>query len=103
MGGMIPLGDATRRPEHFPGVTVGIITVNALVFVAELSGGEAFVMRWSETPATITAGHHWITILTAMFMHAGWMHIIGTWYSFGPLAPKSRMPWGRCGIWRFTC
>ena len=87
MGGMIPLGDATRRPEHFPGVTVGIITVNALVFVAELSGGEAFVMRWSEIPATITAGHHWITILTAMFMHAGWMHIIGNMvflWAFGP-------------------
>ena len=87
MGGMIPLGDATRRPEHFPAVTIGIIVVSALVFVAELSGGEAFVMRWSEIPATIIAGHHWITILTAMFMHASWSHILGNMvflWAFGP-------------------
>ena len=87
MGGMIPLGDATRRPEHFPAVTIGIIIVNALVFVAELSGGEPFVMRWAEIPATIVAGHHWITIFTAMFMHGGWLHIIGNMvflWAFGP-------------------
>jgi membrane associated rhomboid family serine protease len=87
MGGMIPLGDASRRPEHFPAVTIGIIIVNALVFVAELSGGEPFVMRWAEIPATIVAGHHWITIFTAMFMHGGWLHIIGNMvflWAFGP-------------------
>ena len=95
MGGMIPLGDASRRPERFPLVTVAIIIVNALVFVAELSGGEAFVMRWSEIPATIIAGHHWITILTAMFMHAGWMHIIGNMvflWAFGPEIEDSMGP-----------
>ena len=87
MGGMIPLGDATRRPEHFPAVTVGIIIVNALVFVAELAGGEPFVLRWSEVPATIVAGHRWITLLTMMFMHGGWLHIIGNMvflWAFGP-------------------
>ena len=87
MGGMIPLGDSTRRPEHFPAVTVGIIIVNALVFVAELAGGEPFVLRWSEVPATIVAGHHWITLLTMMFMHGGWLHIIGNMvflWAFGP-------------------
>ena len=87
MGGMIPLSDASRRPKNFPLVTAALITVNGLVFVMELAGGDAFVLRWSETPATIVAGHHWITILTAMFMHAGWMHIIGNMvflWAFGP-------------------
>lgn len=84
---MIPLRDESRRPEHFPVVTTMIIIANALVFVAELTGGDAFVMRWSEVPATIVAGRHWITMLTAMFMHAGWMHIIGNMiflWAFGP-------------------
>jgi membrane associated rhomboid family serine protease len=63
MGGMIPLGDASRRPERFPVVTTAIIIVNAFVFVLELTGGGAFVKQWAETPATIVAGHHWITIL----------------------------------------
>jgi membrane associated rhomboid family serine protease len=87
MGGMIPLGDASRRPKRFPLITTAIIIVNAFVFVAELTGGEAFVIQWSEVPASIVAGHHWITILTAMFMHAGWLHIIGNMVflkAFGP-------------------
>jgi len=87
VGGMIPLSDASRQPASFPVATTGIIVVNAIVFFMELMGGDAFVMKWSEIPADIVAGHHWITILTAMFMHAGWMHIIGNMvflWAFGP-------------------
>ncbi len=87
MAGMIPLSDESRKPRSFSVVTATIIAVNAVVFIMELVGGDAFVMQWSEIPATIVAGHHWITILTAMFMHAGWMHIIGNmvfFWAFGP-------------------
>jgi rhomboid family protein len=87
MGTMIPLGDASRRPAHFPVITTAIILVNALAFVLELQGGEPFVTRWSVVPADITAGHHWITLLTALFMHASWSHIIGNMlflWVFGP-------------------
>ena len=87
MGGMIPFGDASRRPRRSPVVTTAIIAVNALVFVLELTGGDAFVQKWSVIPANIVAGQHWITILTAMFMHGGWMHIIGNMvflWAFGP-------------------
>jgi len=87
VGGMIPLSDASRKPASFPVATTAIIVVNVIVFVMELMGGDAFVLKWSEIPADIVAGHHWITILTAMFMHAGWMHIIGNMVflrAFGP-------------------
>src|SRR5437879_9542336 len=87
MGTMIPLGDASRRPLHRSVVTAVIILVNALVFALELRGGEPFVTRWSAIPADIVAGHHWITLLTAMFMHASWSHIIGNMvflWAFGP-------------------
>ncbi len=87
MGGMIPLSDASRKPASFPIITATIITINVIVFLMELMGGDAFVMRWSEIPATIVAGHRWITILTAMFMHGGWLHIIGNMvflWAFGP-------------------
>src|SRR5713101_8299523 len=49
--------------------------------------GDAFVMQWSAIPAQIFSGHHWITIFTAMFMHASWSHIIGNMvflWAFGP-------------------
>lgn len=87
MGGMIPLSDASRRSMTFPVATITIIAINAAVFVLELIGGDPFVIRWSETPADIVAGHHWITLLTSMFLHAGWLHIIGNMlflHAFGP-------------------
>lgn len=85
--GVIPLGDATRRPVRMPVMTVAIIVVNFLVFFLELMGGDAFVMKWSEIPAHITSGHDYITILTSMFMHASWSHILGNMvflWAFGP-------------------
>jgi len=98
MGGLIPLGDASRRPTRFPVVTVLIILVNALVFVRELMGGEPFVIRWSAIPAQIFAGHHWITILTAMFMHASWSHIIGNMVFLWAFGPEIEDAMGR---WRY--
>ncbi len=77
MGGLIPLGDASRRPRTFAYVTTLIIVVNVYVFFQELLYGNAFVYRWSAVPLRIIHGHGWITLLTSMFMHGGWMHIIG--------------------------
>ncbi len=83
----IPLRDISRRPVHRPVVTIGIIAVNVFVFILELLGGNAFVQQWAVIPANIAAGQRWITILTAMFMHGSWMHIIGNmvfFWAFGP-------------------
>ena len=83
----IPLGDVSRRAAHRPVATILIIGLNALVFLMELTGGDAFVQQWSVIPADIVAGHHWITILTSMFMHEGWLHIAGNMvflWAFGP-------------------
>ena len=95
MGGMVPLGDASRRPARVPLVTAVIIFVNALVFVLELMRGDAFVMQWSVVPAQIVSGHHWITILTAMFMHGSWSHIIGNMVFLWAFAPEIEDAMGR--------
>ena len=87
MGTVIPLGDASRRARGFAWVTALIIAANAYVFLLELEGGEAFVGRWAVIPARIEHGHRLITIVTAMFMHAGWLHILGNMvflWAFGP-------------------
>jgi membrane associated rhomboid family serine protease len=87
MGGLIPLGDASRRTLRKPVVTGVLIAVNVFVFVNELLYGDAFVAQWSAIPAQITSGHHLITLFTSMFMHGGWMHIIGNMiflWAFGP-------------------
>jgi len=95
MGGMIPLGDASRRPASIPVVTGCIIFANVCVFVLELTRGDAFVLEWSAIPAQITSGHHLITILTAMFMHGSWSHIIGNMVFLWAFSPEIESAMGR--------
>jgi membrane associated rhomboid family serine protease len=85
---MIPISDATRRPVRFPIITVLIIAANATMFLLELSNGNAFIVRWSLIPRQIVAGHDLITLLTAMFMHAGWLHILGNMVFFWVFGPE---------------
>jgi len=84
---MIPLQDESRRPSRFPIVTSLIIGLNLLAFILELTNGDEFVARWSVVPADIVAGRHVMTILTALFLHASWSHILGNMvflWAFGP-------------------
>jgi len=69
-------------------MTITIITVNFFVFLLELLGGDAFINQWSLVPAHIVAGQDWITILTSMFMHAGWEHILGNMLFFWVFGPE---------------
>jgi membrane associated rhomboid family serine protease len=77
MGGLIPLGDASRRPMRFAVVTLSIVLLNVYFFLKELLYGDAYVYAWSAIPIRIMHGHHLVTLLTSMFMHGSWMHIIG--------------------------
>jgi|SRR5271157_346454 len=92
---MIPLSDADRRPVNFPTMTLLIIIVNFIVFFFELALGDPFITRWSCVPASITAGKDWITLLTSMFLHEGWEHILGNMvflWAFGPEVEDSMGP-----------
>jgi membrane associated rhomboid family serine protease len=76
---MLPLGDDDSGRKSVPIVTYALLAINILVFFLELQGGEPFIMKWSFVPARFLA--HPIadipTLFTAMFMHAGWGHLIG--------------------------
>jgi len=94
--GVVPLRDVSRNPSHVPVITASIIAINGLAFALELNGGDAFVSKWSVIPAEIVAGHHWITLLTSMFMHGSWSHIVGNMvflWAFGPEVEDAMNPW----------
>ncbi len=76
---MIPIGDDDSGRRLIPIVTYGLIAVNVLFFLVELSGGDAFIERWAYVPARFLANPvgEFLTIFTSMFMHAGWVHLIG--------------------------
>jgi membrane associated rhomboid family serine protease len=82
-----------------PVVTTLIIVVNGLVFVLELMGGDTFVTAWSAIPAQIVSGHQWITLITSMFMHGSWSHIIGNMIFFWAFGPEIEDAMGR---WRYV-
>jgi membrane associated rhomboid family serine protease len=73
---LIPLQDDTRRAVRIPVVRVAIIAVNVLVFLLELAGGQTSVKHWALVPAELVGGRHWIALLTAMFLHGGWLHLL---------------------------
>ena len=60
-----------------PVLTAAIIVLNAAIFAIELARGDDFVFRYALTPADVVAGHNWTSMLTATFLHGGWMHIFG--------------------------
>lgn len=84
---MFPLSDESRHLRTRPVVTILIIAINIAAFALELSQSEDWVVQWSVVPSDIVSGQHWITLLTAMFLHGGFMHIIGNMvflWVFGP-------------------
>jgi membrane associated rhomboid family serine protease len=92
---MIPLSDIDRRPSRFPLITILIIGANTFIFLLELVNGPAFVVRWSFIPSEIAAGRNLITIMTAMFIHGGWLHIIGNMIFFWAFGPEIEDMMGR--------
>jgi len=76
-----------RGLRRFQSVTIAIILANVAVFMTELTAGDSFAIRWAMISADIMAGRNWLTLVTALFLHAGWMHILGNMlflWAFGP-------------------
>jgi membrane associated rhomboid family serine protease len=76
---MFPIGDDNSSRRSVPIVTYGLIALNALFFLVELSEGDAFIMKWAFVPSRFLANPvaDFLTLFTSMFMHAGWLHLGG--------------------------
>ena len=76
---MLPIGDDNSARRITPIVTYVLIALNVLVFFLELSNGDAFIERWAFVPTRFLADPvgDLPTLFTSMFMHAGWVHLLG--------------------------
>jgi membrane associated rhomboid family serine protease len=76
---MLPIGDDNSARRTIPLVTYALIVLNVLLFFLELSGGDAFIMKWAFVPSRFLAnpGGEFPTLFSSMFMHAGWLHLGG--------------------------
>jgi membrane associated rhomboid family serine protease len=76
---MFPIGDDNSSRRIVPLVAYALIVVNVLFFLAEMNGGDAFIMKWAFVPSRFLANPvgEFATLFTSMFMHAGWLHLGG--------------------------
>ena len=80
---MLPIGDDNSARRTVPVVTYALIAINVLFFLVELTAGNAFIEKYSVIPNQLLANPlaEFITVFTAMFMHAGWLHLGGNMLS----------------------
>jgi membrane associated rhomboid family serine protease len=99
---VLPIGDDSTGRDLTPYVVMALIAANAIVWLIQLSAGADFTNGFAAIPFEITHGQDlvgtqtihvggesfqipeapgpspiYLTLLTAMFMHGSWMHIIG--------------------------
>jgi membrane associated rhomboid family serine protease len=101
---MIPLRDVIPS-RTVPVVTIGLIAANALVFVFQLSLPDRELRALFYTYGLVPAAFDWPTLVTSMFLHAGWLHIIANmWFLwiFGDNV-EDRMGHGRYLVFYLLC
>lgn len=90
---MFPIGDQNRQGHITPVVNYILIAINIAVFLYQIqlpdpqtarscaetvaSTVQGFVCQFGVVPAEIVGGQDLFTLLTSMFVHGGWAHIIG--------------------------
>jgi len=89
---MIPIADDDSDRRIAPLVNYALIAINVLVFVflQGMGGNEKFTYAYSTVPAEILTGKDivsgpleptpvpvYFTLITSMFMHGGWAHLLG--------------------------
>jgi membrane associated rhomboid family serine protease len=74
---VFPIGDENVQGGSKPYFSYGLIAVNVLVFLAQLASPGNLVCDLATIPNEILAGERLFTGLTSMFLHGGWMHLIG--------------------------
>jgi membrane associated rhomboid family serine protease len=96
---LLPIGDDNYGRRVTPLVVYAIVATNILMFIAQFTLGDAFTVAYAAIPFEITHGTDltapvrldgvgqipqapgptpiYLTLLTSMFLHGGFMHILG--------------------------
>lgn len=78
---IFPIGDDQVKGGHYPTFSYAFILFNVAIFIfqAQLPAGQlqSFVTEYGSIPEEITRGQDWFTLFSSMFLHGGWMHLIG--------------------------
>lgn len=87
---MLPLREVRPRPlARAPWIVLALVAANVAAFVWELGQPARSVLDWAFVPRALQLAPVWgvLTIFSSMFLHGGWMHLLGNlWFLwiFGP-------------------
>lgn len=76
---MIPLKDNIPSQKK-PITTILLIVINVAIYIYQLSLGRAadsFILYFGMIPYNILSGHRLYTLISSMFIHGGFWHILG--------------------------
>jgi membrane associated rhomboid family serine protease len=73
---MIPLRDVIPS-RTVPYVTVGLIVLNLLAWFFELSLPRDVLPEFLMVYGVVPRFFNWPSVLTSMFLHGGWLHVLG--------------------------
>lgn len=78
---LFPIGDDQVKGGHFPLFSYLFIALNTAIFLfqASLPGAEleAFIFDYGSIPYNTLQGEELYSVFTSMFLHGGWMHLLG--------------------------
>jgi membrane associated rhomboid family serine protease len=88
---MFPIGDDRVEGGRAALVVVGLVVLNVLIFLVELSQPseaalQSFIQAWGVVPREYAMARDlpptipvpfWSTLISSMFLHGGWMHLAG--------------------------
>ena len=87
---MFPIGDDKLHGARTPFLCWLFIAINIFAFFYEISLGseqlDAFIRQYGVIPVDILNGENYFSLISSMFLHGGWMHLIGNMlflYVFG--------------------
>jgi membrane associated rhomboid family serine protease len=101
---MIPLRDVIPS-RTFPFFTIAFIALNTLAFLFELSMPRPVLESFLRVYGVVPADFEWLSVLTSMFLHGGWLHFLGNMlylWIFGDNV-EDRLGHGRFVIFYLLC
>ncbi len=77
---MFPLRDS-ERSQTKPIVTIALVVINLLAFFYEVSLDDFSLHHFLSEWGTVPRDFRFVSVLTSMFLHGGWMHVLGNmWF-----------------------
>ena len=72
-----PIGDTQVQGGHKPLVSYTFIVINVVVFLLQLSTPGNLICQFSTIPLHIIEGTQYHTLISSLFLHGSWMHLLG--------------------------